>query len=276
MTLIKCLEAMNTKGDVLPQTMMQISDCHLGNQKGDKFLGLDADESLKLVLDMMGDDLYSTELLVCSGDLGNEAGEPAFKRLLEALPKTIKQAWLPGNHDDNDAMADIIADKHQFLSSSVLGNWQITLLDTSIPKKVPGLIAADELQRAVNVLEQFPERHHIIFLHHHLLPIGCQWLDWQAVANADEVLETLVNYPQLKAIMNGHVHQANHKQYGHIDLYATPSTSIQFKTNSDDFALDVLMPGYRSFVLHDDGRLDTQVHRIAQHEFYIDHKPGSY
>ena len=45
---------------------------------------------------------------------------------------------------------------------------------------------------------------------------------------------------------------------------ATPATCIQFKPDSNHFALDTLQPGWREIELHPDGRIETRVKRIKQ------------
>lgn len=259
------------------QRLLQITDCHLGTEKGEKLLGLDADESLVYVLQQIANDYPDVDALVCSGDLSNDGDSLApYQRLSEYLPKDIKQLWLPGNHDNNALMQQAMPVSQQYLGDYALGQWHITLLDSSIPNEVPGSISADELQRALDTLQKHPNKHHMVFMHHHLKPIGCAWLDGQVVNNAKQVLIALAAYPQLKAIVCGHVHQDNQQQFEHIQLYTTPSTCIQFKPNSDDFAVDGTMPGYRWFHLNDDGSFETGVKRIAQRDLGIEFDSNGY
>lgn len=259
------------------QRLLQITDCHLGVKKGEKLLGLDADLSLCYVLEQLAADYPVIDALVCSGDLSNDGNSVApYQRLSTYLPKHIKQLWLPGNHDDNLLMQQAMQPYQQYLGDYALGCWHVTLLDSSIPNDVPGAISANELQRAVDVLQKHPDKHHIIFMHHHLKPIDCAWLDTQVVKNAEQVLTTLANFPQLKMIVCGHVHQDNHQQFEHIQLYTTPSTCIQFKPHSEGFAVDGTMPGYRWFHLHDDGSYETGVQRIAQRELGIEYGSNGY
>jgi Icc protein len=260
----------------LPVKLLQITDCHLGEQKGERLLGLDTDESLELVLAHMWEEQQQVDLIVCSGDLSNEAGAGAYERLIEKLPSDIPQAWLPGNHDENECMQTFVADNRRFLPTLNYPYWQITLLDSSIPNAVPGLIEFKELERAINVLEQFPEKSHVIFMHHPLQMVGCKWLDTQVIGNADAVLSQLEKYPQLKLIVCGHVHQETHNTHKHIQLYSTPSTCIQFKKHSDGFAVGDEMPGYRWIELHDDGTFATAVSRIPFRELHIDHGSSGY
>lgn len=261
----------------MAHTLLQITDCHLGIKAGDTLLGLDADLSLQYVLDQMFADYPVADVLVCSGDLSNDGDALApYQRLSDRLPESLPQLWLPGNHDDNGLMAQVIKPHQQFLGDYALGNWHITLLDSSIPHEVPGAIAEAELQRVQAVLQQYPEKHHLVFMHHHLKPVGCRWLDTQVIANAAEVLDVLSCYPQLKMVVCGHVHQESCQPAGHFQLYSTPSTCIQFKPHSDDFAVGREMPGYRWFQLHDDGRYETGVQRISERELPIDHKSTGY
>lgn len=256
--------------------VLQITDCHLGDTQGDTLLGLDADYSLQLVLQQMQPFVADADLLVCTGDLSNEGSQAAFERLLSYLPD-VPQVWLPGNHDSNALMVEALAGKQQFLGERMLGNWQLTMLDSTIENKVPGLLAPVELERAIHALETKPKANHIFFTHHPMLPVGCKWLDWQAIDQGESILSKLAGYPQLKAVVNGHVHQDMQQQFAHISLYSTPSTSVQFKSYSDDFALDPeQMPGFRVIDLHDDGRYETYVERIAATDLPVDENAAGY
>lgn len=256
--------------------LLQITDCHLGAREGDCLLGLNPDLSLQYVLEKMWSEHDSADLLVCSGDLSNEAGVTAYHRLIGQLPREILQAWLPGNHDDNEQMLQVIGGNRLFLPSLTFGKWQVTLLDSSIPGRVPGLLGEAELERAVAVLEEHPDKFHLFFLHHHLVPVGCRWLDTQVVKNGPEVLEIFSRYPNMRLAVCGHVHQDTCQEHGHVSLYSTPSTCIQFKRNSDGFAVSDEMPGYRWIELMDDGSFRTGVSRIAARDLGINLQSSGY
>lgn len=264
-------------GLTLVHTLLQITDCHLGNKANETLLGLDTDKSLHYVVDELLPQFESVSALLCSGDLSNDGDSIApYQRLMSVLPEHIPQLWLPGNHDDNSLMQQAIAGKQQFLGDYALGNWHITLLDSSIPNETPGYIADSELQRLEQVLSQNPDKHHMLVLHHHLLPVGSEWIDRQLVGNYQQVLQRLVQYPQLKIICSGHVHQESHQLHQHIHLYTTPSTCVQFMPNSQKFALDGTMPGLRWFKLADNGQFETGVERIVWRELTIDQSAGGY
>lgn len=259
-------------------TILQISDCHLEDNAGQTLLGLNTDDSLSAVLALAKEKYPDADLIALTGDISNSDGAQAYPRLLKKLREeaqlNMPVVWLPGNHDDNTLMKKAVGDG--FLASKSLGAWQVTCLDSSIPHEVPGRIGEPELQRSIDVLQGQPDKYHLFFCHHHLQKIGCDWLDPQVIENAGDVLKQWSNYPQLKVIAHGHVHQEQTQSFAHIDIYATPSSCIQFKPQSEDFAVGDEMPGFRVFELADDGRVSTQIYRISQRDLHIDHSAKGY
>ena len=126
------------------------------------------------------------------------------------------------------------------------------------------MVSQSELTWLATALLEHPEKHAAIFVHHPLLPVGCDWLDPQRIANAEQLLTLFDNTPQLRFVCNGHVHQDTTETRLHYQLLSTPSTCIQFKKNSADYAEDDLPPGYRRFTLHADGRFDTEIIRVGE------------
>jgi len=57
---------------------------------------------------------------------------------------------------------------------------------------------------------------------------------------------------------------------------ATPSTSIQFKPMTADFALDPQPPGYRWLELQADGHINTGIERLAELPAGLDLSSGGY
>jgi Icc protein len=56
----------------------------------------------------------------------------------------------------------------------------------------------------------------------------------------------------------------------------TPSTCVQFKPNSKDFALDTVSPGWRTLELFKDGSIETKVERLRNGKFIPDFNAGGY
>jgi Icc protein len=63
-------------------------------------------------------------------------------------------------------------------------------------------------------------------------------------------------------VVLGHVQQFFERTRGNVLNFATPSTAAQFQPKSDRYAVDSRPPAYRTFDLHDDGRIDTSVHWV--------------
>ncbi len=256
-------------------TLLQLSDCHLLENTQEKLLGLDTDQTFQSVLSLALDTHAHIDLMVFSGDISNDVSTQVYTRLVEKLPEDIDTVWLPGNHDENQAMQQILGER--LLASRCLGPWHISLLDSSVAKAVHGELTATELERFDQLLKRHPDKYHAVFLHHHLLPLGSAWLDTINVRNGEKVLSTMSDAKQVRFMANGHVHQEAVQQYKNIQLYSTPSTCFQFLPKSEMFALDSKqMPGYRSFTLHDDGTFETQVYRLPQRVLALDESAKGY
>ncbi|HXR02678.1 MAG TPA: phosphodiesterase, partial [Pseudomonas sp.] len=86
----------------------------------------------------------------------------------------------------------------------------------------------------------------------------------------------LERFPQVKALLWGHVHQEFDQLRQGVRLMASPSTCIQFAPQSEDFKLDSRAPAYRWLRLHDDGQIETAVSRIAAGLFEADLSGAGY
>ena len=95
--------------------------------------------------------------------------------------------------------------------------------------------------------------------------MGATWLDKIGLQNADELWAILAQYPNSHTILFGHVHQEFQTKKNGINCFSTPSTCVQFKRNSVDFALEKLPPAYRWIDLYSDGTLKTGVCRAAHY-----------
>ena len=260
--------------------LVQITDCHLGAQEGEKLVGMDTDASLDHVLTLLGEEQTQADLLLATGDLSNHGTTSAYTRLdkkLAALP--MPNAWLAGNHDSRDLMAQSVGEA-RLPRAITAANWLIIMLDSTVPGQVGGELGAAELLRAEHLLNSCPEAEHVmICLHHQPVAIGCSWLDEQQVADNDEFIALLTKEPRLRAVVWGHVHQdfrGSDARLPDVALLSAPSTCIQFAPNSADFKLDTCAPGYRWFELHPDGRIDTDVSRVKGIDLAVDFDSQGY
>jgi Icc protein len=268
-------ESIETSGTI---RLIQITDCHLGENVGEQLVGMDTDQSLDLVIDLVSAELAKTpsknSLLVATGDLANHGSAPAYARLQQKLAKLeMPKAWLPGNHDSVELMQSH-CDPAEMPRLICAGNWYIYLLDSTVPGKVGGNLGAEQIQSLMASFAELPSEANILLcLHHQPVSIGCDWLDKQMIADSDAFIEAVASESRLRAIIWGHVHQAfsgRDERLPTVQLMSAPSTCVQFAPNSAEFQLDAKSPGYRRIELHPDGQLQVSVERVDGSALKVD------
>lgn len=266
------------KTGVNSKRFIQISDCHLGPLTSEALLGLNTDESLHDVLALIAEKESDFGHMVCTGDIASAGHEACYRRFVSIIRQYFSQslAWLPGNHDSADIMAHVDLPEVPEARVIDLGNWLVVLLDSVVPFKVHGNLEQSELDFLEQTLCANPTRHVMVMLHHQPVPVGSRWIDQYILRNPDAFFSVTDRFPNVKAVVWGHVHQDFSTQRKGVDLIATPSTCVQFKPLCDEFTVDTLMPGYRWFNLYDDGSLETGVERVTGKEYLIDYKSAGY
>lgn len=252
--------------------VIQVSDTHLFADKKDTLLKVNTYNSFKTVMQQVEAEVQSAKkpFLVFTGDVSQDEKPLAYQHIVDNTQHlNCDMAWLPGNHDDPQLMQKVFS--HCKLSAQkhfIIGNWQLILLDSHWPQHVTGFLAAHQLQWLDKTLQE-NSQHALIFVHHHVLPVGCDWLDPQLIKNHTEFLEIIDRYPQIQGIVSGHVHQESEQIRDKVRFITAPSTSIQFKPHSVKFALDTLMPGYRTIDLLANGNFVTDVHRVKHSDLFV-------
>jgi Icc protein len=256
--------------------LLQITDCHLGSQPGEALLGLDTDESLCDVLDLLRKQ-ERPDLIVATGDISNDGGIQSYERFISLVRRyfpTTPLAWLPGNHDDPDNMdqvSDLPIEAHHRLR-----DWNLIFLDSKIPMEEGGELQQSELDRLEMELRRHKHLATMVFLHHQAVPVGSAWVDQYVLKNNDAFFEIIDRFDNVKVISWGHIHQEFNSRRNGVALMATPSTCVQFMPRQDDFQVDHALPGYRSYKLYPDGRFTTKVHRVENKKYAINFASNGY
>jgi Icc protein len=146
----------------------------------------------------------------------------------------------------------------------LLGNWQIISLNSQIVGSARGRLAEDELLLLERCLKEYPEHHTLIAVHHHCLPTYSVWMDTMTIENHQAFFDMVTLYPQVKLITTGHIHQHMDAKVASIRVLGTPSTCFQFKPKSVKFGMDNTAPGYRIIQLYADGRVESEITRLAE------------
>lgn len=251
----------NTQDKVI--RLAQLSDPHLYADHTQTLYGLNTFECFQSVVRLVAQ--QSADLALVTGDLVHDESELGYKVLREGLAALDMPVHLiPGNHDNVALMQTEFAEGQINCGKQIaIGDWQIILLNSHVPGQVGGHLRKLELYWLEQCLSNTAIPHSLVFVHHHPVSVGNNWLDPIGLDNADRLFELIAASEQVKALVWGHVHQAFDEQRAGVRLLATPSTCIQFKPGTDDFELDDLAPGYRWFELHADGHFDTGVQRLA-------------
>jgi Icc protein len=261
-------------GDVV--RVVQLTDTHLCQAKGGTLLGMDTDQSLQAVIELAQDERPAIDMLLGTGDLSDRGAREAYERLQAYFSQIpCDHFWLPGNHDDRNAMEAAANTATRLCKEVRASRWQILMLDSQVPGEVGGELGQAELALLEQTLQSARDEglYTLVCLHHQPVTIGCAWLDEQMVADATAFFDVLDRYPGVRGVLWGHVHQQIDWQRKGVSLMASPSTCVQFAPGSVNFKADNMQPGYRWLDLHGDGRIETAVSRLSDEQFTVE--PGS-
>ncbi|MDH4570171.1 3',5'-cyclic-AMP phosphodiesterase [Pseudomonas sp. BN414] len=257
--------------------LVQLSDSHLFAEADGKLLGMETRDSLLRVIDQVLREQPRIDLVLATGDLsqdGSVESYEAFRDLTAVIPAPAR--WFPGNHDEVPVMRDVCAGTAELEPIVDFPHWRLVLLDSTIAGAVPGHFPAEQLAFLESALEGAGERHVLVSFHHHPVPIGCTWMDPIGVRNPDSLFAVLDRYPQVRALLWGHVHQEFDQVRNGVRLLASPSTCVQFAPGSEDFCVGNEAPGYRWLRLTRDGRVETGVSRVTGITFEVDYSIKGY
>jgi Icc protein len=244
--------------------LLQLSDMHLFAEPDGRLLGQNTRKTFEAVVAQAQTHHWPPDAILFTGDLVHDEQLAGYRWLKGRLAQLAVPCYcIPGNHDRVDLIAGYL-DPHAIESLRVIqiGDWDIVLLDSSIPYEEGGYLFPHILTGLDQHLGQQPKRPTLICLHHQPIPMGSEWLDTMMVENRADLMTIVEHHLQVRAIAWGHVHQALTTQRGTIRMLSAPSTCIQFQPGSEEFALDTATPGYRWLELHFDGEIETGIERI--------------
>lgn len=258
-------------------TVVQITDSHLYQQPEGSLLAVPTLASLTAVVDLVLQEQPQASLVLGTGDISQDGSSTSYQHYLQQIQRLqLPLRWMAGNHDvapmlrQSSEGAQVLEPYYDF------ANWRIILLDSSVDGAVFGHLNEQQLEQFEQLLKSAEQRHVMVCLHHHPVEIGSSWIDRLGLNNADSFWAIVARYPAIKAVVCGHVHQDYSGEHQGVAVYATPSTCVQFMPQSHDFALDTQSPGYRWFRLHDCGKLETGVSRVAAGLFPADQDAWGY
>ena len=250
--------------------IVQLTDIHLLPEVGDRVLEIDSCESLN---DIFSDVLSlnkSPELILVTGDLAEDGSIRSYKRLRDIFESTACSFFVvPGNHDDVDNIKEsLVNETIKMQPATEIDGWVIAFVNSQAFGHDHGLIDQVELIQLESVLQKAKGKPCMVALHHSPTPEcdypGCQ------LNNAQEFLELLDRYPNVKVVIAGHTHCCTEVQHNKIKLLTTPSTFLHASHSKqgesedhNDFGksheLDSSRRGYRIIDLFENGDFNSEV-----------------
>ena len=244
--------------------LVHFTDPHLFGDPARALRGVPTLPALRAVLSAAREHIAAAEAILATGDLVQDdpGGYAHFRAEFAALGRPV--LCIPGNHDIVPAMqAELTGPPFQLGGTWDAHNWRVILLDSSVAGETSGAIDASALHWLEQCLIHAGGRQVLVCLHHHPIPMKSRWLDTVGLTNGSAFTALLRRFAAVRAVLFGHVHQDFDRDVEGLRMIATPSTCSQFKPGSDDFAIDAAPPAWRRLTLHADGRLESQLHWLA-------------
>ncbi|WWP43650.1 metallophosphoesterase [Acinetobacter sp. KS-LM10] len=251
------------KANAHEKIIIQITDTHLMDDPEKTFVEMNPEISFHAVIEDVLEKYPDIDAIIHTGDLAQVPRPETYARYQSYMRQfNIPFYQTPGNHDDITYFPFVSPDPIPAIIN--VGDWRIVLLTTAVPHKIDGWIQPEQLSHLKIILEQNKQHPILIGCHHHPLEMKSSWIDHHKLKNTEELTEILATFNNIKTVVCGHVHQDSLNVWRHIKFLSTPSTSVQFKPLSTEFALDDIAPGYRSLLLKENGEFETKVHRVQK------------
>ncbi len=253
-----------TPADPALVSLVQITDCHIFAAAEGCLQGINTRHSFEAVSKAAIDNSGHLDLLLATGDLSQDGSAESYVYLAEKFGVMgTATFWLPGNHDEVDVLQkQFIGHQIHAAKHVLVADWQIVLLDSTIRGEVHGRVSEAQLEFLDRCLRAQPAKHALVCLHHQAQDTGSLWIDQKGLRDSDQLRENIARYDNIRGVLWGHVHQETHQSIGGVEWMSTPSSCVQFRPGSKEFAIGTEAPGYRHLNLYADGRITTRVHRV--------------
>jgi 3',5'-cyclic-AMP phosphodiesterase len=238
----------------------QISDIHV---LGKDVLYQDIDVCGNFLTALQAVQEENVDLIILSGDLAAERGEPEAYEWVQEVMSTIETPYevMVGNHDSLDIMKqyfpmekDIHQGKHFF--ARTINDKRLFFLDS-------GNHIVDDFQWQWLLEQQKDvgmEQEGLLFIHHPPALANHGFMDKRySLKNIEESRKYLQMMSNIHNIFVGHYHFEKIVMQDGKNIHITPSTMMQISPGHSEFHLEHTRPGWR-IIEWSKGRIDTEVH----------------
>lgn len=236
----------------------QISDSHVEEPGKIAHGCYDAHAAFIKALDKVATVEPRPDFLLHTGDVthhGNMAIHRDVRARMEATG--IPYAVMAGNHDENETLRAVFADKpwmpaSRFLHFVIeLPPVRIICLDTTIPGKVEGTLCPERMAWLAAKLAEAPAAPTMIAMHHPAFRIGRPTSDARPFGSSREFAELVAKHRNVSLVTAGHVHCTLQARIGNAVALAVPSTAYQFAMDRRPTAPLSIIDEPPGFYLHD-------------------------
>lgn len=193
----------------------QISDLHIKPPGTLAYGRVDTAIALQRCIATLNAFEPAPDFVVISGDLVDTPSAEEYEHLKRLLvPLKIPFAGIPGNHDGRELMRSAFPDAAYAFASGALnqmitvGDLDLLLLDSSVPRKPHGELEPPTLQWLEATLASSVDRPALLFLHHPPFVAGIWHMDHQNLHNAAELAPIVRRHPRVQIVATGHIHRA--------------------------------------------------------------------
>jgi Icc protein len=242
--------------------IVQISDCHLPADPGQKYRDINPHKNLKKLIRKAK--AMKPDLLLATGDL-SEDGSPESYRVLRKYMnlRDTPVLALPGNHDDPEVLARFFPGSPvDTISVSEHGAWQIIRLNSCVPGRHEGQLGDRTLEDLESLLDSREQLMRMIAVHHPPISVDSPWIDKYPLLDPGPFVQLLDCHPDVKVVVWGHIHHAFETQRNGTTMLGGPSSAINSLTGVQKFTTDPAGPACRWLKLGADGNVQTGIVRL--------------
>ncbi|MEZ6130958.1 MAG: metallophosphoesterase [Planctomycetaceae bacterium] len=254
--------------------ILQLTDLHVFSEPHVRLKGIPTRECLQDVVNHILQTEAPFDHVVITGDHTHDERPASYQAVREILSPFGDRLWqVPGNHDDRSVLRSVFPDRTGSAADPYVtfhftdGPWLCLGLDTHLPGEVSGIIQHDQIDWITAQLQASAAERVALFCHHPPVDVNSVWMDAIGLRGRELLQDVVRNDSRIRLVCCGHVHHDFHSTVSDADVYATPSTGIQFDPAGDVPRFSRDAPGYR--VIELDGlNCSTVVKRLPVAEYF--------
>ena len=251
-----------------------ISDFHVDlcvQTRGGK---IDTRERLRQAVAHVNTFQPAPDVVLATGDLVNDGAPEQYAMVAQALAALPMPCYvIPGNHDDRENLRRAFAEKSYLTDTTEFVHYvvehhplRLIALDTLVPGRDEGELCQRRLTWLQARLAEAPQRPTVILMHHPPFATGLPVFDSMSLRGAARMGEIIRQYPQIEAVICGHVHRSIHTRWHGTVACTAPSVSFQYPMDIVGSGATLPLnenPGGRLYVWHRDSGLVAHTFTIA-------------